>query len=136
MRSWVFSSALIAPVRAKRARPRARTGCCGRGAIQMARRRAAGRQVPAGRLRCRSRLPGRPGGATGPTGRTAECWRSVGCLPVEVPAGVFLVMVDAVGRWLGGCGYCFGAGEAELGGPALDVRPEPVPLAQAGFGRG
>ena len=40
MRSWVFSSALMAPVRAKRARPRARSGCWGRAASQMASRRA------------------------------------------------------------------------------------------------
>ena len=40
MRSWVLSSALMAPVRAKRARPRARSGCWGRAASQMASRRA------------------------------------------------------------------------------------------------
>jgi hypothetical protein len=39
-------------------------------------------------------------------------------------------MIDAAGWRLGGGCYCLGGGEAELGGPALDVGPEPVALVQ------
>ena len=58
---------------------------------------------------------------------------SVGCLPVGLAAGWFVLAVDVAG-WLG-CGrYCLGAGQAEFGGPTLDVRPEPVSLVQVGSG--
>ena len=58
----------------------------------------------------------------------ASCW-SVGCLPVWLAAGLFLLAVDVAG-WLGGLGDRVGSGQAEFFGPALDVR------ARAGGPRG
>src|SRR5580692_10484285 len=51
------------------------------------------------------------------------------------PASRLVVMAGAVGR-LGGHGDRVGSGQAEFGGPALDVRPEPVSLVQIGCGGG
>src|ERR1700689_5003092 len=58
---------------------------------------------------------------------------SVGGLWVGLAGGGFVVMVTAAGR-LGCPGDRVGSGQAELGGPALDVRPEPVPIVQIGSG--
>src|SRR6266566_1996071 len=59
---------------------------------------------------------------------------SVGGLRVWL-SGWFVLACDVAG-WLGCGGYCLGSGEAEFGGPALHVRPEPVALVDMLFGGG
>ena len=125
MRSWVFSSALMAPVRAKRAR----SGYWGRAASQMASRRAVmsstGRSrasasavpMPMSRSSCDSpgtagrRAAGRPGrGWCAAVRRRRGCLAvrqgagragsgcSVGGLPVGLAVCLFLLTVDVAGR--------------------------------------
>jgi FAD/FMN-containing dehydrogenase len=60
---------------------------------------------------------------------------SVGCLPVWLSAGSFMLRIDVAG-WLGGSRDRVRSGQAELCRPALDVRPEPVALVDVGFGSG
>ena len=49
----------------------------------------------------------------------------------ELPADVFMVMMDAAGG-REAAATRLGCGQAELGGPALDVGPEPVTFVQVG----
>jgi hypothetical protein len=64
--------------------------------------------------------------------RGAASCRSVGCLTIWLPAGLFLLAVEVAGR-LGDLRDRIGCGQAEFFGPALDVGPEPVPLVQVLF---
>jgi hypothetical protein len=69
-------------------------------------------------------------------GPHVPCW-SVGGLPAELSAVWFVlaVEVEVAGR-LGRGFDCLWTGEAEFGGPALDMRPEPVALADTLVGSG
>src|SRR6266571_1988728 len=59
---------------------------------------------------------------------------SIGSLPVELSTARFVLAAGVAGR-LGYSRYRISSGEAEFGGPALDMRPEPVVLPDTFVGR-